>query len=141
MSISYSAFVKEFPSTTDLQQYINQAKLAITLLKSIEVSDYRGFIPMRLASDKAGVEIYLDDFDPTLFTEITSPLGDRKKIITFSFGGEASTACCAFGLAAALAKFGDALIYGDGFLTYEQITANGRALRLNRRLYSRAWTW
>lgn len=124
MSINYLVFVKELPSTADWQNYLNQAEIPLTLLKSVEVANYCGFVPMRLGSYKAGVEIYIDDFDPNYLPEINSHLGDRKKMITFSFAGDASTACCAYGAAAALAKFANALVYCEGFLLCEQILSD-----------------
>ncbi|CAN5443359.1 hypothetical protein BH11CYA1_BH11CYA1_10590 [soil metagenome] len=128
MSINYSVFVKEFPCRIDWQKYLDELAIPIKLLKSLEVSTYIGFVPMKLANYNSGVEIYLDEVTPGYFAEVKSQLAGRAKIVTFSFGSDVDGACCALGAAAALAKFADGLIYNDGFLSADEILTAFKAL-------------
>jgi hypothetical protein len=128
LSINYSVFVKELPSRLDWQKYLDDMEIPIKLLKSLEVSAYSGFVPMKLANYNAGVEIYLDEVAPGYTPEIKSQLGDRAKIVIFSFGGDEAGACCTLGAAAALAKFADGLVYSDGFLSVDEALTEFKAL-------------
>ncbi len=123
MSMHCTVLLKKIPTRLEFQNYLDQAQIPIKLMKSMEVADYSAFTPMRLSSYKAGVETYIDDFDPDAPTELDGPFGDRRKTITFRFGGRATEYCCAFGAAAALHKYADGLVYCEvpDPMSYEQI--------------------
>lgn len=119
VSMNYTVFIKDLPSRLEWQNYLDQAEIPLKLMESLEVNKYSGFVPMELAGYEAGVEIYLDEFDPNYIPEANEFVGDRKKVITFSFSSDTGPLCCA--AAAVLARFADGLIYFDVIpQSYEQ---------------------
>lgn len=124
MSISYMVFLKEIPTRSDWQEFLDLEQIPITLSKSLEVKDYSGFVAMRLADFKSGVEVYIEDYSFDELPELAGELGDRTKMIAFSFSADEWSACCAYGAAAALAKHAGGLVFCDFFMTFEEIMAD-----------------
>jgi hypothetical protein len=121
LSINVLVFVKELPSRSNWQSWLDQAGIPITLPKSLDVTQYAGFVPMKLGSYKGGVEVYIDDYKPEYLPEIADQLGGRTKMMTFSFSGDSLNGCCANGAAAALVKYGDGLAFYDAFLSFDEL--------------------
>ena len=114
-------FVKEIPTRLEWQEFLDLEQIPITLSKSMEVKNYSGFVAMRLADFKAGVEVYVEDYSSDDLLELAGELGDRTKVIRFRFSADEWSACCASGAAGALAKHAGGLVFCDGFLTFEEI--------------------
>lgn len=124
MSMSCTLLVKEIPSRADLQSWLDKEELKVILQKSWQLHEYGGFAPMRLGGYKAGVEIYISDRESDFLSEQSACIGDRQKIISLCFSGSDDTAsCCAYAIAAALVKYGDAIAYGEIAepMSYEQL--------------------
>lgn len=122
VSMNYTVFIKDLPSRLEWQNYLDHAEIPLKLEESLEVTKYSGFVPMELAGYDAGVEIYLDEFDPNYIPEANEFVGDRKKVITFSFSSDTGPLCCAAAASAVLARFADGLVYFDVIpQSYEQI--------------------
>jgi hypothetical protein len=124
VSMAYTVCVKEVPTRHSWQQYLDLDAIPLKLIESIEVDKYCGFVPMELAGNESGVEIYIDDYDEVHLPAARDTIGDRTKMITFSFGGDAGALCCASAAAATLAKHTNGIAFFDGEpQTYEQIMA------------------
>lgn len=121
-------FVEEIPTRLDLQNYLDQVQIPITLSESLDVKDYCGFVPIKLAGNKTGVEIYIDEYRPDYLPEIADKLNNRTTMITFSYAGDASAIACAYGAATALAKHAGALVYCDRLVSSEEILAEFEAI-------------
>lgn len=117
-------FVKEIPTRLEWQKFLDLEQIPITLSKSLEVKSYSGFVTMQLASFKAGVEVYVEDYGSDDPLELAGDLGDRTKLITFRFSVDEWSACCAYGAAAALVKHAGGLVFCDDFMAFEEILAD-----------------